>query len=449
MTNTQDSTVERFAGWDYYPDLLATPVPRYTSYPTAAEFTDGDFASAQAKALRDLRGSASLYVHIPFCERICWYCGCNTSAANRIDRVANYLEALANEIETVSGLLDPSLRITRIALGGGSPNAITATDFVRLADCLTLHFRTEAPDISIEIDPRSLTPEFLMAIRGVGVTRASLGVQTLDPKVQAAIGRVQPREDIERAVEGLRGAGVKSLNFDLMYGLPFQTDAVLAETLDATIAMAPERIALFGYAHVPHMIARQRQIDDSELPGQRERFRMAAEGHARLARAGYRPIGFDHFALPHDELARAAESGTLRRNFQGFTEDQAPALIGLGASSISEFPGLLVQNEKNSGRYRMLTACRTVSGRRGVVRTEDDRRRGAVIAALLCQGQALVDTDLLASVRDRLAPFVERGLARVNGRHVALCPGAEPYARTIAALFDAYRTGPRQFSSAV
>ncbi|WP_338466271.1 radical SAM protein [Novosphingobium sp. ZN18A2] len=448
MTHAQ-ARPERYAGWDYYPELLATPVPRYTSYPTAAEFTDGDFAPAHRQALADLRGSASLYVHIPFCEKICWYCGCNTSAANRTGRVASYLEALLAEIEIVSGLLDPSVRITRIALGGGSPNAITATDFVRLIDCLSLHFRTEAPDISIEIDPRSLTREWLMAMRGVGVKRASLGVQTLDPKVQAAIGRIQPREDIERAVENLREAGVASLNFDLMYGLPFQDDTVLAETLDATIGMAPERIALFGYAHVPHMIARQRKIDDSELPGQVARFRMAAEGYARLARAGYRPVGFDHFALPHDDLARAADSGTLRRNFQGFTEDQAPSLIGLGATAISEFPGLLVQNEKNAGRYRMLSAAGKVTGRRGVRRTDEDRRRGAVISALLCQGQAMVDPELLSGVRDRLEPFIARGLARLDGRHLSLECGSEPYARTIAALFDAYRAGPHKFSSAV
>lgn len=440
---------QRFAGWDYYPDLLATPVPRYTSYPTAAEFSDGDFAPAQKQALQALRGSASLYVHIPFCDKICWYCGCNTSAANRTERVASYLEALAAEIETVSALLDRSVGIARIAFGGGSPNAISATDFVRLVDCLTVHFQTEAPEISIEIDPRNLRPEFLMALRGVGVKRASLGVQTLDPKVQQAIGRVQPRADIERAVQGLRDAGVTSLNFDLMYGLPGQDDAVLADTLDAAIAMAPERIALFGYAHVPHMIARQRRIDATDLPDQVARFRMAAEGHARLARAGYRPIGFDHFALPHDELALAAETGTLRRNFQGFTEDQSTTLIGLGATAISEFPGLLVQNEKNAGRYRMLTASHTVPGRRGVVRTDEDRRRGAVIAALLCQGQAVVDADLLATVRDRLVPFVERGLVRVDGHHLVLGRGAEPYARTIAALFDGYRGGPHQFSSAV
>jgi oxygen-independent coproporphyrinogen-3 oxidase len=314
---------------------------------------------------------------------------------------------------------------------------------------MTLAFRMEQPVLSIELDPRSLTPDWLMAIRGIGVIKASLGVQTLDPRVQAAIGRVQPLDLIERAVDGLRKAGVNSINFDLMYGLPFQDDAVLADTLDRTIAMAPERVALFGYAHVPHMIPRQQRIDATALPGQRDRFRMAAEGNARLVAGGYQAVGFDHFALPRDDLARAAESGTLRRNFQGFTDDQAPALIGLGASSISEFPDLYVQNEKNAGRYRMLVGDNRLPGRKGVARTADDRLRGAMIEDILCQGATRLPSALAGLAQQRIAPFAERGLARIDGDRLVLEPGSEPYARSIAAVFDIYREGAGQFSSAV
>jgi oxygen-independent coproporphyrinogen III oxidase len=440
---------EAYGKWAYYPELLETPVPRYTSYPTAAEFIDESFEERQRTALQAVRGTASLYLHIPYCQEICWYCGCNTGAANKTHRLAAYLEALSHEIELVSRNLDPSVRISRIAFGGGSPNAIKPTDFVRLIDRLTLNFRLSNPVISIELDPRSLAPDWFMAVRGIGVIKASLGVQTLDPKIQAAIGRVQPREHIERAVDGLRKAGVSSINFDLMYGLPFQNDEVLADTLDQSIAMGADRIALFGYAHVPHMIPRQKRIDASELPDQRARFRMAAQGHARLTAAGYDAVGFDHFALPGDDLAIAASNGTLRRNFQGFTEDQSPVLIGLGASSISEFPEVFVQNEKNAGRYRMLVGADRLTGRKGVMRNADDRRRGAIITDLLCRGRAVLDIDLLTMNRERLEPFIRRGLARLDGNSLELLASSEPYARSIAAVFDAWRGGEKQFSSAI
>ena len=442
-------TPERFGSWNYYPELLAQPVPRYTSYPTAAEFRDDNFAAHQHEALSAVRGDVSLYLHIPFCHEICWYCGCNTGAANRTARLAAYLDALHAEIVAVSRLLDKSVRISRIAFGGGSPNAIAPTDFVRLVDALLVNFRVPWPVFSIELDPRSLTPAWLMAIRGIGVIRASLGVQTFDPGVQAAIGRVQPRDDIARAVDGLRQGGVESINFDLMYGLPGQDDAILEATLDETVAMGADRIALFGYAHVPHMIARQRRIDATALPDQRDRFRMAAQGHAQLERSGYKPVGFDHFAKPGDGLAHAATTGRLRRNFQGFTDDPAPVLIGLGASSISQFDTGFVQNEKNIGRYRMLAASGHLPGRRGLARSAEDHRRGSLITSLLCRGWATIDGDLAAGATNRLAPFLARGLIRREADRLILEPGNEPYARSIAAVFDAYRGGDRQFSSAV
>ncbi len=446
---SRTTTAEQFADWTYHPELLARPVPRYTSYPTAAEFTEESFELRQRISLASLTGPVSIYLHIPYCEEICWYCGCNTGAANKRHRLTAYLEALHREIALVAELLDPSVHIEHIAFGGGSPNAVPPTEFVRLIDALVLAFRFVRPALSVELDPRTLTRDWLTAIRGIGVTRVSLGVQTLNPAVQAAIGRVQPIGMIERAVSGLRGAGVGSINFDLMYGLPKQDDTALAETLSQAAAMRPERIALFGYAHVPHMIPRQRRIDGSDLPDQRGRFRMAAMGARQLMDAGYQAVGFDHFAVPGDPLARAALNGTLRRNFQGFTEDSASVLIGLGASAISELPGLMVQNEKNPGRYRMLIGADHLAGRKGIETGPEDERRAALIEALLCKGAAKIDADLLRAARERLEPFAAAGLVSLERGWLRLKAGAAPYARAIAAVFDAYRTEERSFSSAI
>lgn len=436
--------------WPFFPDLLTRPVPRYTSFPTAAEFTDSVAAADFDAALDRVAGDVSLYVHIPFCEQICWYCGCNTGRSNKVARLTSYLDALHREIALVGARLPAGTRVRRIAFGGGSPNALSPLDFVRLVDALTVHLPLYEPVVSIELDPRTLTEDWAMVIRCVGITRASLGVQTLIPRLQAAIGRVQPDAMIARSTDLLRRAGITSLNFDLMYGLPGQTDADLAETLARAAALGADRIALFGYAHVPHLIPRQRQIDASELPGMAARFRMAWNGWAQLTAAGYQPVGFDHFALPGDALAQAVTAGRLQRNFQGFTEDQAPVLLGLGASSISQFPGAIVQNEKNAGRYRMLLSQDRLTGAHGVLRSVDDQRRGAVIEQLLCQGRAEPGGDLLVPLAGALAPFHERGLIDLAGGTLAIRAEGLPYARTVAALFDPYRQdSARRFSSAV
>ena len=436
--------------WKYYPELLETPVPRYTSFPTAAEFGPGIGADDVDAALHRARGDVSLYLHVPFCEQICWYCGCNTGAANKTQRLSSYLDALHREISITGVRLGREVKVRRIAFGGGSPNAISPTDFVRLVDALTLHMPLFDPAWSIELDPRTLTPEWCQVMGVVGVTYASMGVQTFDPGLQAAIGRVQPDAEIARAVDLLRANGVSSLNFDLMYGLPGQTLDMLEHTLHRTIELGADRIALFGYAHVPHLIPRQRRIDGTNLPGQAERFAMAEFGYRLLTEAGYVPVGFDHFAKPGDPMAKAVEQGTLRRNFQGFTDDQAQTLLGLGASAIGCFPDLLVQNEKNAGRYRMLLSQDRLPAAHGIRRSADDQRRGAVIEALLCHGKASLDAELAAEAAARLAPFTQRGLARLDGGMLTIEPGGLPYARTIAAIFDPYRQDSvRRFSSAV
>ena len=436
--------------WPYFPELLERPVPRYTSFPTAAEFSPAVGAADLDEALRQTSGDVSLYIHIPYCEQICWYCGCNTGAANKRHRLASYLEALTREIQIVGPKLDGRIRVKRIAFGGGSPNAISPTDFVRLVDAITLHFRLDNPVFSIELDPRTLTREWGDVIRSIGITRASLGVQTFEPVLQQAIGRVQPSEMIERSTTMLREAGVTSLNYDLMYGLPGQDWDMLEHSLHRANELGADRIALFGYAHVPHMLPRQRRIDGSRLPDQAARFDMAARGYEVLTGVGYVPVGFDHFARSQDSIAQAALTGKLYRNFQGFTEDPAPVLIGLGASSISCFPDRIVQNEKNAGRYRELLAQDQLTGAVGVRRDALDQELGAIITGLLCQGMARIGAKRALQMHADLEPFLSRGLAALEDGVLTVLAGGLPYVRTMAALFDPYRQdSARRFSSAV
>lgn len=435
--------------WPYYPDLLETPVPRYTSFPTAAEF--GVMSSTRyAEALGSTNGAISLYIHIPFCEKICFYCGCHTGKSGKRQRLESYLDALVCEIEIVSGMLPSDASVRRIAFGGGSPNAISPIEFLALVDRLFASFKIDDPAFSIELDPRTLSAEWAQAIGSVGIERASLGVQTFAPHCQKAIGRVQPESLIERSVDLLRENGVNSLNFDLMYGLPHQSRSDLDDSLQRTLTMGPDRIALFGYAHVPHLIARQRVIDDSALPGQEERFSMAQLGHSLISEQGYRPIGFDHFAKRTDPLAHASAAGMLRRNFQGFTDDTSPVLVGLGSSAVSNFPELVVQNEKNSGRYRMLVGQSMLPTSVGIVRTEDDRLRGEIIEGLLCRGRAKIEQVMDQDLLHALKPFTDLDLAIFDEEQLSITPSGLPYSRVIAALFDRYRQpSARRFSSAV
>ncbi len=435
--------------WPYHPDLLDVPVPRYTSYPTAADF--GPLKPfALETAIERTTGDISLYVHIPFCEQICFYCGCNTSRSGKRERVQSYLAALHHEIETVAHLLPQEARVRRIAFGGGSPNAILPEEFLALVDALTHHFGLTDCDFSIEIDPRTMSAQWARALGEAGVTRASMGVQTLSPHIQKAIGREQDEAMISRTVDWLRSAGVSSLNFDLMYGLPHQTQDNLDESLEYTRRIGADRIAVFGYAHVPHFVPRQKVIDTSALPGRDDRFAMAQQSYEALTGCGYEAIGFDHFALPHDPMAEAARSGTLRRNFQGFTDDPSHVLIGMGASAISGFPGLIAQNEKNTGRYRMLTSQGKTTADHGIVRTADDQMRGQLIEDLLCHSRARLSPCLVARIAERLEPFIARGLAQRSGCDLVITKAGLPYARVIASFLDRFREETTKvFSAAI
>ena len=435
--------------WPYYPELLETPVPRYTSYPTAADF--GPLAPNALEAqIKKTTGDVSLYLHIPFCEKICFYCGCNTAASGRRQRVESYLAALHRQLETVASLLSSDAKVRRIAFGGGSPNAIAPAEFMALVAAIHRHFRLVDAEWSIELDARTMTSEWADAIAETRITRASLGVQTFAAHCQKAIGREQSFALIRKTTDWLREAGVSSLNYDLMYGLPGQSDEDLADTLEKATALGADRIALFGYAHVPHLIPRQKVIDASALPGGDARFQMAQQGFEYLTQHGYAPVGFDHFALADDPLAKAARNGNLRRNFQGYTDDTAPVMLGLGASAINAFPELIVQNEKNSGRYRMLSSQGLLCPSTGVSRSPKDQMIGRIIEQLLCDQSATLTTCLLAQQRDRLEPFIARDLARLEGMELQITPAGLPYARVISSLFDPYRAGAkRRFSSAI
>jgi oxygen-independent coproporphyrinogen III oxidase len=431
----------------YRPDLADRPVPRYTSYPTAAQFTPAVGAAEQAAAIAAIGPGTpvSLYLHIPYCRQICWYCGCNTGAvkgdAARDARLGDYAAALRAEIATVSGLLQGW--VTNIQFGGGSPNSLTATALCGIITELQERFDVAADaEIGVELDPRALDADYIAALARAGVNRLSFGVQTFAPHVQAKINRHQPFEMIATAVAAARANGIRGINFDLMYGLPTQTPADLADTIAQALTLRPDRVAVFGYAHMPAMMPRQRMIADDELPGAEARFQMSALAHKLFTEAGYVAIGFDHFAKPDDPMAIAADTGSLRRNFQGYTTDPGEATIGLGTTAISQFDDLIIQNDKHVASWRDTVLAGGLAGDRGVVRTEDDRARGRVIERLLCDGAVDVGDDYAPS-REALAPYAEDGLIALDGGSVRLRPEGWPYARLIAAAFDAHFAGAR------
>ncbi|WP_322963936.1 oxygen-independent coproporphyrinogen III oxidase [Sphingomonas fuzhouensis] len=437
----------------YHPDLAGAAVPRYTSYPTAVDFTPAVGAERQALALlgvgRDM--PVSLYIHIPYCHEICWYCGCNTGAIGRAARLDDYVEALLAEIATVARLLDG--RVGSVHFGGGSPNVLSPAQLHRIADAIRDQFGVdEAAEWAMEIDPRGFDAERAAAVAAIGIRRVSIGVQTFALPIQRAINRIQPYDRVAGVVDRLRGVGIRHINLDLMYGLPHQGLDDIAATIAAALQLRPSRVAMFGYAHVPAMLPRQRMIDAATLPDAEARFGQSALADRLMGEAGYRPIGFDHYALACDSLARAAAAGRLRRNFQGFTDDPAEAVIGLGASSISQFDGVIVQNEKHVGRYRAAVRDGRLAGVRGVVRTAEDRLRGAIIAHILCEGRVDLaavcsdheaDLHILDGSVAALDALAARGIVARSGGQVVMAETDRCYRRLVAAAFDARRVSVR------
>jgi oxygen-independent coproporphyrinogen-3 oxidase len=432
---------------------LYARVPRYTSYPTAPHFSPEIGADTVRGWLADLApgSNLSLYLHVPFCARMCWYCGCNMRLIARYDPVAAYVERLINEIHMRADALGHRQTLTHIHWGGGTPTTLSPADFARVDAAIRERFDVaEDAEIAVEIDPRTLDQETVAALAQMGCNRASLGVQEFDPQVQLAINRVQPFETVNQVCDWLRDAGITSLNFDLMYGLPHQTPEMLADTVKRAADLDPARIAVFGYAHVPWMAKNQRKIDEDALPSPETRFEMAEQAGALLEQLGYQAIGIDHFARPDDNLAIAARNGHLRRNFQGYTTDQADALIGLGASSISALPQGYAQNVVQTNDYLRAIDDGALPVAKGLKLSEEDIWRRAVIERLMCdfavdlEAIALrfgLSQEAFAEDIERLRPLEADALARLDGAQVHITAEGRALARVVAAAFDVYLAG--------
>ncbi len=438
-----------------------TRLPRYTSYPTAPLFSSDIGPGAYADWLRCVPSgeSTSLYLHIPFCREMCWYCGCHTTITARDQPILDYLDVLQKEIRLVSQTRQDPLAIGEIHFGGGTPTIMTPDAFTTLIGVLRENVAIgSATRIAVEIDPRTLTAEMAGALGQSGVTRASLGVQSFDPVVQKAINRLQSAEMTAEAVSGLRANGIDAINFDLIYGLPFQTIRSCVETVEAAIEMRPDRFSVFGYAHVPGFKKHQRLIDETVLAGAQERNEQAEAIAAALVAAGYRRIGLDHFALPQDDLAIASESGRLHRNFQGYTTDECRTLIGLGASSIGRFAEGYVQNEVPLGLYAKRISEGALATTKGYAMTAEDRFRAEVIERLMCDFRADLSTiatshgfapKLLTDNNLRLRQLIDDGVVYLDADIVQVRDDNRFMIRAVASAFDAYfANAGRSFSKA-
>jgi oxygen-independent coproporphyrinogen-3 oxidase len=432
-------------------------VPRYTSYPTAADFTPEVAEGDHAAWLGGLDGeeSVSVYLHVPYCREICLYCACNTKMAGRDNAVAAYRHALAAEIDLAAGLIDIKPGVVRLHWGGGTPSILGVDGLRFVIALLRRHFIFDDEfEHAIELDPRYVTTELANGLAGLGINRASLGVQDLNPLVQAAIGRIQPVALVESAVERVRRAGIQSLNFDLMYGLPLQTLDSIRKSCALVGAMAPDRIACFGYAHLPRLKANQRRIDEKKLPSQDQRIDQAEFIAEELVRFGYVRIGIDHFAKPGDALAAAASSGRLHRNFQGYTNDDRSVLLGFGASSISIFEEGLVQNISDVPKYVRAINAGALASARGCRLDAEDRLRGRIIERLMCDFE--VNFNAIAPHTDfsdefaTLGPMIRDGLVEIKDSKLIVTETGRPVVRVLAAAFDTYRRPEAaQFSKAI
>jgi len=432
-------------------------VPRYTSYPTAAEFTTDVGATDQRRWLdgMDTGEAVSLYLHVPYCRELCLYCGCNTKKAVRDDVIEAYRKALEREIALIGEVTSGKARIARLHWGGGTPSILGSDGLASVMEALRNCFVFEAGfEHAIELDPRYVTPVLAAGLKALGINRASLGVQDVNPLVQAAIGRWQPMQDVAAAVSHLRANGIRNLNFDLIYGLPLQTIASLRKTCEIVATLSPDRIACYGYAHMPRLKANQRRIDESTLPGVEERIDQAEIIAEEFLRHGFQKIGIDHFAKPDDALARAAASGRLCRDFQGYTDDGRETLIGLGASSISRFPDGYVQNISDVPSYVRAISSGRLAASRGCRLDASERQRARTIESLMCEFRADLDATAPEMAFDEeialLQPLIRDGLVQIEGRVVKATDAGRSVVRVIAAVFDPHtRANTARFSKAV
>lgn len=437
-------------------------MPRYTSYPTAPHFHAGIDQDVYRRWLAELDPAVpiSLYTHIPFCDSMCWFCGCYTKIVGRYEPIAAYLATLHREIALLAAALPGRFEARHMHWGGGSPTMLRPEDWLALTDLLRHHFDVTADaEIAVELDPRDTTEAYVAALARVGVNRVSIGVQDFDPVVQKAINRDQPFAVVERVCGWLGAHGISRINLDLMYGLPHQTVERVLSMVDLAVSLAPSRIALFGYAHVPWMKTHQKMIDEAALPDAPERWRQFTAATRRLQDLGFHPVGLDHFARPDDGLSEALAAGRLHRNFQGYTTDEATTLLGIGASAIGSLPQGYVQNFAPLHDYTRAIEAGRLPTARGIALSAEDRLRRRVIEELMC-GLA-VDLDVitadegsdingLAAGLERLTPFVADGLTRIEGHRIVVTEEGRPFVRLIAAAFDAYLDrGEKRHSRAV
>ncbi|MCI2400637.1 oxygen-independent coproporphyrinogen III oxidase [Aliiroseovarius subalbicans] len=440
--------------------LFDARVPRYTSYPPATHFkpgigaeTVGDWISAIPEG-----ASISFYVHVPFCRRLCWFCACRTQGTSTAEPVAAYLDTVKVELSMIAQRLAPGVTIEHLHWGGGTPTLLEPEMIADLSGAVfDMAPLADGAQFSVEIDPNEIDGPRLDALAAAGMNRASIGVQDFDPMIQEVIGRPQSYEVTRDAVEGLRERGITSLNADILYGLPHQTTARMSDSVQKLLSLGPDRIALFGYAHVPWMARRQTLIPTDALPSPEERLELFNTARDLFVADGFAEIGIDHFALPTDGLEIAHQNGTMKRNFQGYTEDKSEVLIGVGASSISRYPQGFAQNEPATGKYQTRVLNGELPAARGHAFGGDDFTRGRIIEMLLCDYRAdlnqvaqELDTPLadLVAMCDGLQEALPETVTLEDGV-LTILDDAKPLARIIARYFDAYDMSESGHSQAV
>jgi len=441
--------------------LFDAKVPRYTSYPTAPHFSSAigpdDFANWITAV--EPGSSISLYIHVPFCRRLCWFCACRTQGTQSDAPVRAYLQTLKTEIAMLGRILPRGVTLSRLHWGGGTPTLMGADMMSELAEAIfkVAPMAKDDAEFSVEIDPNEIDAERLDALAAAGMNRASIGVQDFDDQIQQTIGRIQGYEITRRAVDMIRERGVTSLNADILFGLPHQSRARITETVQKLMSFNPDRVALYGYAHVPWMAKRQQLIPSDALPTPQERLELFETARRLFLWDGYDEIGIDHFARPEDSMARALRAGTLKRNFQGYTDDPSDTLIGLGASSISRFPQGFAQNAPSTGAHTAAIRDGRFSTARGHAFSGDDLRRSRMIEALMCDFRIDADEITRDFGIDRAALMQEfarvnaqfDGLLRVTERGLDVPLEARPLTRIIARAFDAYDLSKAGHSSAI
>ncbi|MDA9009107.1 oxygen-independent coproporphyrinogen III oxidase [Alphaproteobacteria bacterium] len=425
-------------------------VPRYTSYPTAPNFQDGfnPFTKEQWLSNLDLSEPVSLYLHIPFCREICWYCGCNTKATQSDKPIEAYVKWLIQEIEQTGALLPGRLTASHIHWGGGTPNLLSTGDFNVMLQTVHNHFDFDPEsEHAIEIDPRNCSDDLINALPSLGINRVSLGIQDFDLKVQKAINRVQSYQLVKSCVERLRAAGIKNINFDLILGLPFQTLESFDKTIELSKSLNPSRLAVFGYAHLPQRLPHQRLIPTEKLPDSEERFLLNKLAQRRLVELGFVEIGLDHYALPDDSMAAQLNSRELSRNVQGYTTDKATSLLGFGVSAISQFKEGYCQNWSTTKDYYSIVSKGGLPVKRGLALDEEDHIRAEIIQQIMCLKRLDLSTlpggvdaalPTWLSCLERLKRLESAGLLTLGIEELTVTDLGRIFLRVIANTFDAY-----------